>query len=58
MPIRESQNYHQKNATMAFYNEKEQVCLETERLCFGLGESLLQMRGNMWLKLPTMQLCN
>ena len=37
-----------KNATIMFYNEKEQLYLETDILCVGLGASLLQVRDGMW----------
>ena len=34
-----------KNATMAFYNEEEQLYLETGMFGIGLGASLLQVRN-------------
>ena len=36
-----------KNATMAFYNEKEQLYLETDVSGVGLGAGLLQVRDDM-----------
>ena len=36
-----------KNATMAFYNEKEQLYMETDALLLGLGASLLHVKDEM-----------
>ena len=33
---------------MEFYNEKEQLYLETDAMVVGLGASLLQVRDEMW----------
>ena len=44
-----TKNFIKKNATMAFYNEKEQLYLETDALGIILGESLLQVRVGIWL---------
>ena len=33
---------------MVFYNEKEQLYLETDALCVGQGASPLQVRDKMW----------
>ena len=33
---------------MAFYNENEQLCLETDVLGVGVRVSLLQVRDRMW----------
>ena len=38
-----------KNETIMFYNEKEQLYLESHTLGFGLRASLLQVRYCMWL---------
>ena len=40
-------NIIKKNATMAFYNLKEQLFLETDMLGVGLGARLLHMRDGM-----------
>ena len=37
-----ARNIIKKNETMEFYNEKEQLYLETDALGIGLGASLLQ----------------
>ena len=47
-PIQQSQNIIKKNATMVFYNEKEQLYLETDASGVGLGASVLHMRDRMW----------
>ena len=43
-PIQKSQNYHQKDVTMAFYNVKEQINLEKDTTGFCLEASHLQVR--------------
>ena len=45
-----------KNATMMFYNEKEQLYLKTDALGVGLGECLIQARDRMWF--PRKEACN
>ena len=37
-----------KDDTIAFYNEKAQLYLETDVLAMGLWASLLQVRDGMW----------
>ena len=37
-----------KNATIAFYKEKQQIYQETDALGVGLGASVLQVRDGRW----------
>ena len=41
-------NIIKRNVTMSFYNEKEQLYLETDTSGEGAGTSLLQGRDGMW----------
>ena len=45
-PKQQSQNI-KRNMTMAFYNGKEQLYLETDALDVSLGASLLQGKGEL-----------
>ena len=45
-----AKNIMKNNVTIAFYNEKEQLFLETDVSGMGLGPSLLQVRDGVWFQ--------